>query len=89
MILLSFFINKRGKKLAKINDVLEDYKVISNPKRKIFGAITVLIGLSSWVYGLVNRKLSRNYEVILMGIAVYGLILGMLWLITGKKTRDN
>ncbi len=49
------------------------------------GAIVLFLGAAAWCYGVFGSDLSRELELVVLGVALYGFVLGGYWLLSGRK----
>jgi hypothetical protein len=64
----------------------EEKKSLPSTKvRRYRGLITLVAGFLAWCYGAINSDLSGSTQVLLLGIALYGQLLGCYWLIGGRS----
>ena len=57
-------------------------------KRRILGLILSLVGVVVWVYGATHPEMTKNIEIILLGGFMYAMLIGLCWLITGKRIGE-
>ena len=49
------------------------------------GAIALFLGVTAWCYGVFDSDLSRQLELVVLGVALYGCVLGGYWLLSGRR----
>lgn len=49
------------------------------------GGIFLSVGLTAWCFGALDSELPRQVELVLLAVALYGLVLGGYWLLSGRK----
>jgi hypothetical protein len=54
-------------------------------KRRTLGLILSLVGIVLWVYGATHPEMTKNTEVITLCGFMYAMLIGLCWLITGKR----
>lgn len=48
------------------------------------GAIALFLSLTVWCYGALGSDFSRKLELVVLGVALYGFVIGGYWLLSGK-----
>jgi hypothetical protein len=49
------------------------------------GGIVFLLGAAAWCYGTFGSNLPRQIELVVLAVALYGLVLGGYWFLSGRK----
>jgi hypothetical protein len=49
------------------------------------GGVVLFIGAVAWCFGAFDSDLPRQVELVLLAVALYGLVLGGYWLLSGRK----
>jgi len=49
------------------------------------GAFVLFIGAVAWCFGAFGSELPRELELVILAVALYGLVLGGYWLLSGRK----
>ncbi len=79
-LLFGFVINKKVENIKKGID----YKDSKSFRRRLFGSFLLLISLITWLLGAFGLVMSKVLEAVLLIICLYCLVLGMMYLLTGK-----
>jgi len=49
------------------------------------GGVVLFTGAVAWCFGAFDSDLPRQLELVLLAVALYGLVLGGYWLLSGRK----
>jgi len=60
----------------------------STTRTRILGLILTLIGIILWVYGATHPYMISMTKLIVLGGFMYSTLIGLCWLITGKKMGE-
>lgn len=61
----------------------------SSPRIRYGGGVVLFIGAVAWCFGAFGSDLSRQLELALLVVALYGLLLGGYWLLSGQKLIED
>lgn len=55
---------------------------------RIRGLIVLGVGVAAWFYGAFHSSIPTSQESTLLAVAIYGILLGSYWSISGRKIRE-
>ena len=92
-LLIGFFIYRASEvavsnNLIGKNSIRLESESIFFTKRRIFGLVLSLVGAIAWLYGATHPEMSKSVELVAAGLFMYGMLIGLVWLVTGKKIED-
>jgi hypothetical protein len=54
-------------------------------RRRYFGICLLAFGVCAWFYGATHPQLTSGVQAAVAGLALYPLLIGGVWLVTGEK----
>jgi hypothetical protein len=81
MLLSGFFVYR----ISENKKLLEEFNSPSSVGLRYRGAISLIIGFSAWLLGAFYPIRSITFELVVLAIALYGVLLGTWWVFTGRK----
>ena len=93
-LLIGIFIYTSSESAASKNAI--EKKAILNESddvfftgRRIVGLILSLVGVIAWVFGATHPEMTKMIEIVALGVFMYATLIGICWLITGKRIGEK
>ncbi len=75
-------------KHIKEGATLHRSNVVFMTKRRLLGLILSLTGILVWGYGATHPEITTKTEILALGVSMYSMLIGLCWLITGKRLGE-
>lgn len=63
-------------------------KPVGSLRIRIKGMLVLALGVAAWFYGAFHFSIPKSQEAVLLVIAMYGILLGSYWSISGRKILE-